>query len=139
MGIVCSPWPAFPPSVLRHTPFEIAVSLLETIGIDLRPIMDCHCIEMRIRSIAVNSHPGWWDLGTVPIFQNPLNNGGLKGTIFPSFFRQFHQQAGQNESRRVLRSDQLFLGNIKSPRPDNLNIAPRKCPHPLGQLLPTLA
>jgi hypothetical protein len=56
-GIVCGPWEALPSSILRQTPFEIIVSLLEIIGIDFCPIMDRHAIETRTRSTAVNSYP----------------------------------------------------------------------------------
>jgi hypothetical protein len=47
IGIICGPWSESPDSELMCSPYEIAVSLLEEIGLDLPPILGAKPLHRR--------------------------------------------------------------------------------------------
>jgi hypothetical protein len=122
IGIICGPWLASAPSVIRPPAYQIALSMLELIGLDLTPL------RVVVNLDPQNPYPGWWHLKALPAFCNPVAGDALKGTIFMSFFSKIHQPGTGAQSGRSqqLYSDQLLLGIIKSSRPDLLNAAPSK-------------
>jgi hypothetical protein len=132
IGIICEPWLASAPSVIRTPAYQIALSMLELIGLDLTPL---HVV---VNLDPQNRYPGWWDLKVVPAFCNPVAGDALKGTIFMSFFNKIDQPGTGAQSGRSqqLCFDQLFLGIIKSTRSDLLNAAPSKMAKALGTEYP---
>jgi hypothetical protein len=130
IGIICGPWLSSDPSVIPHAAYEIALSLLELIGLDLQPLT----------VYRQEQYPSWWDLKALPAFRNPMSGDALKGTVFMSFFSKVDQRGtgAQGGRSKQLCSDQLFLGIVKSPRPDLLNTAPSKMAKVLGTAYPDI-
>jgi hypothetical protein len=143
MGVICGPWAQSPPSVLKHPPFPIGLSLFEQIGINVSRIFPpvpappgSVEVPQNPRPAAPRGIPAWRGLLNIPAFSSPLASGVLRGTVFMSFFGHSHGQAREKESLGHLSSDQPFLGIIKSPRPDHLNAAPSKMHRVLGSAFP---
>jgi hypothetical protein len=101
IAIVCEPWFASARSVIHTPAHQIALSLLEMIGVDLIPHASSQTWTFRIDTRAGDA---------------------LEGTISMSFFSPMDQPGtGAPGGRsKQLCSDQLFLEIIKSPRPDLL-------------------
>jgi hypothetical protein len=93
-------------------PYEITVSLLEEIGLDLTPILGA---KPRLSPDA----PAWHCLLKLPIFSEPVSSGATRGTLF-AFMEESEEKLREHENRRTLTSDQHFLGIMKSPHSDHL-------------------
>jgi hypothetical protein len=136
MGIICGPWSDSPPSELTRPPFEIAVSMFDEIGIDVSRVL-VHQREAP-RAQRLPRTGAWAELTKFDVFSTPWRPGTLKGTVFTSFFGHRHEQGEEHERLRVLSSDQLFLGIIKSPRPEHLQTSPNKMGKVLGTAYPQI-
>jgi hypothetical protein len=112
MGIICGPGSESPDSELTCSPYEIAVSLLQEIGLDLTPILGA-------KPPSSPDAPGWHCLLKLPVFSEPVISGAVSGILF-AFMGESEKKLREHENRRILSSDQLFLGILKSRRPDNL-------------------
>jgi hypothetical protein len=100
----------FCPSELVHTPFEIAVSLFDQLGIDLSRVLKRPGNESMLQCL-----PGpraWEEFKRFKSFSSLLTNGALTGTVFMSFFGEHLERPGEHGPVRVSTSDQLFLGII---------------------------
>jgi hypothetical protein len=107
LGVVCGPWAESPPSVLMHTPFLIALSLFEQIGIgisrsfpDPLAASEPEDVSEAPRPAAAPLPPAWHELLKIPAFSSPLTCGALNGTVFLSFFGHSAGQAGEEEAVR---------------------------------------
>jgi hypothetical protein len=110
------------------SPYNLAVSLLEEIGLGLAPILG----KKHPPSLDDSISPAhaWRCLLQLPAFSVPTQNGSVRGTLY-SFFDESEEKWRETANRRVLSSDQPFLGFIKSPRPGHLIRAPGR----MGELL----
>jgi hypothetical protein len=124
MGITCEAWSVSTPSELVHTPFEIAVSLFDELGIGLSRVLN-RPSEESLRQ-CVREPRAWHEFKTFKAFSFPLTNDSLCGTVFMSFFGQHHERPGQDGPVGVLSSDQLFLGIVNSPRAVHLITSPSR-------------
>jgi hypothetical protein len=134
IGVTCGPWSASPPSELTCTPFEIALSLFDEIGIDLSRVLRRPSQEVLLQ--VLRAPRAWKCLLRLKAFSSPMIGSSLgpslQGTVFASFFGPRCGQTGSHERLRVLSSDQLFLGIIKSPRTDHLQASSSKMGKMLG-------
>jgi hypothetical protein len=112
MEILCGPWSESPDSELIYSLYEIAVSLLEEVGLDLTPILGAE-------PPSSPDAPAWHCLLKLPIFSESVSSSAFRGTLF-AFMGESEEKLPEHKNRRILSSDQLFLGIMKSPRPDHL-------------------
>jgi hypothetical protein len=75
MRILCGPWSESPDSELICSPYEIVVSLLEEIGLDLTPILGAE-------PPSSPDAPAWHCLLKFPVFSEPVSSGAFRGTLF---------------------------------------------------------
>jgi hypothetical protein len=104
--------------------------------------MELTSLQLMDEGEASDCYPGWRELQTLHEFLDPLRGTVLKGTIFMSFFSFLDPKSvdnRQSERRKVLFSDQLFLGIRRYPRPNLLNIAPGNMGQALGTGYPRIA
>jgi hypothetical protein len=110
------------------SPHDLAVSLLEEIGLDLAPIRGQKPPSPSDDSISPAS--AWRCLLQLPAFSVPTQISSVRGTLY-SFFGESEEKCRETANRRVLSSDQLFPGIIKSPPPEHLIRAPGRIGEPL--------
>jgi hypothetical protein len=75
MGIICGPGSESPDSELICSPYEIAVQLLEEVGLDLTPILGAE-------PPSSPDAPAWHCLLKLPVFSGPVSSRAFKGTLF---------------------------------------------------------
>jgi hypothetical protein len=122
MGVICEPWSEFPDSEPACRPFDIAISLLEAIGIDLTQVL----MTEHYQSTHSWRRSGtlWYCLRSLLVFSYLRESDALKGSVFRPLLKTSPGGHMRDRLHWVLSSDQLFLGVVKSPRPEHLIAAP---------------
>jgi hypothetical protein len=120
VAVTCGPWHQSPASGLTRTPFEIAISLFDQIGIDRSQILRLPWSEVTYQTWC--RPPAWRCLLNLDAFGRPRIGPdlgpSLKGAVFESFVRPRCGPTGGGERLKVLSSDHIFLGILKSPQTD---------------------
>jgi hypothetical protein len=113
-----------PDSELAYRPFDIGVSLLEAIDLDLtRGLGTGH--HQSTPSWRRSGTP-WYCLRSLLAFSCPRESEALKGSVFCPLLKRSHGEHMRDRPHWVLSSDRLLLGVVKSPRPEDLIADPSR-------------
>jgi hypothetical protein len=93
MGIISGPWSESPDSELMCSPYEIAVSLLEEIGLDLTPILGA-------KPSSSPDAPAWHCILKLPVFSEPVSSGVVSALCLPSW-ENLRRNYGHRNIRRA--------------------------------------
>jgi hypothetical protein len=99
MAIVCDPWSESPDSELMSSPYDLAISLLEEIGLDLTRIPGEKPPPSSDDSIS--PAPAWCCLLQLPAFSAPNQSSSARGTPY-SFSVNLRRNTGKLQTGGII-------------------------------------